>query len=127
MQSIIKIQLRLAMLASCFLAGCHTVQTPITREAVVGSYVYKSEDPEDKKTDHELDHLVLQSDGKYDLVQGGSTKPRSEKIGTWMLWAGGSDGPHVLLDHAGYPVEMKGDEIRLLIDIDAGIWYAKIR
>jgi hypothetical protein len=122
-----KIQLLLAMLMSCFLAGCHTVQTPVTREALVGSYVYKSEDPEDKKTDHELDHLVLQSDGKYDLVQGGSTKPRSETIGAWILWSGGDDGPRVLLDHAGYPVEMKDDEVRLLIDIDAGIWYAKVR
>jgi hypothetical protein len=90
----------------------------------VGDYVYKSEDPEGKPTDHTLDHLVLQSDGKYDLVEGGSTKPRTETIGTWTVGDGGSE---VLLDHSGYPIQIKGTEVRLLIDNDVGIWYAKTK
>jgi hypothetical protein len=122
-----RLQIGLLMLACCALAGCHTNQPPVTRETLVGSYVYKSEDPEGRATDHEWDHLTLQADGKYDLVQGGSTKPRSETVGAWALWAGGADGLEVLLDHAGYPIQIKGNEVRLLIDNDVGICYAKVK
>ena len=111
------------MLTCCALAGCRAAQPPVTREAVVGIYLYKSEDPEGRATDHELDHLVLQSDGRYDLVQGGSTRAKSEKVGLWHFYGGSS--PEVDLDHAGYPIRVEGKEIRLLIDDDVGIWYAK--
>jgi hypothetical protein len=114
------------MLACDVLAGCHAAP-PVKRDVLVGNYVYKSEDPEDKPTDHEFDHLTLQADGKYDLVQGGPTKPRSETVGAWTVWDGGSDGPRVLLDHSGYPVQIKGGEVRLLIDKDVGMWYAKAK
>jgi hypothetical protein len=70
--------------------------------------------------------LVLQTDGKYDLVQGGSTKPRTETVGAWTL-SGGVNGPEVLLDHSGYPIQMKRNEVRLLIDTDVGIWYTKAK
>jgi hypothetical protein len=30
-----------------------------------------------------------------------------------------------MLDHAGYPAVVKGGEVRLMIDYDTGIWYAK--
>lgn len=114
-------------LTCCALLGCHTVQPPITREILVGSYVYKSEDPENRTTDHTWDHLTLQSDGSYDLVQGGPTKPKAETVGAWTLWSGGASGPEVLLDHAGYPIQAKGNDVRLLIDNDVGIWYDKVR
>jgi hypothetical protein len=91
----------------------------------VGNYIYNSQDPEEKMTDHNLDHLVLQADGRYDLVQGGSTKDVSEKKGLWNFYAG--NPPQILLDHAGYPVQIKGTEIRLLIDNDLDIWYAKTK
>ena len=121
-----RLQLGLAMLACSVLVGCHTTQPPVTREALVGSYVYKSEDPEGRAKDHKWDHLTLQADGKYDLVQGGPTKPRSETVGAWTLRAG-ANGPEVLLDHSGYPIQMKRNEVRLLIDNDVGIWYAKAK
>jgi hypothetical protein len=35
------------------------------------------------------------------------------------------DPPIVDLDHAGYPIQIRGNEVRLLIDNDVGIWYAK--
>jgi hypothetical protein len=129
MPLIMKLRFRLVMLmlACCTLAQCNTTQPPVTREALVGSYTYESKDPESRATDHDLDHLVLQSDGKYDLVQGGPTKPRTETVGSWTLMAGGADGPEVLLDHSGYPIQMKRNEIRLLIDNDVGIWYAKAK
>ena len=125
-----RLQFGLAILTCSVLVGCHTTRPPVTREALVGSYVYKSEDPEGRAIDHEWDHLTLQADGKYDLVQGGSTgstKPRSETVGAWTLWAGGADGPEVLLDHAGYPIQIKENEVRLLIDNDVGTWYTKTK
>ena len=120
-----RVQSGLAMLACYLLMGC--AQPPVTREAVVGSYAYISEDPESRATDHAWDRLTLQADGKYELVQGRPTKPRSETAGTCTLEAVGANSPEVVLDHSGYPVEMTRNEIRLLIDLDAGIWYAKPR
>jgi hypothetical protein len=120
-----RLQFGLVVLAFCVLTGCRTTQPLITRGALVGSYIYKSEDPENKPTDHEWDHLTLQADGHYDLVQGGPTKPKSEKTGIWQFYGG--DPSEVMLDHAGYPVRVKRDEVRLMIDDDVGIWYAKAK
>lgn len=111
--------------AACALVGCHTTQPPLTRELLAGNYTFVSKDPESRPTDHNLNHLVLQSDGTYDLVEGGTTKPLSEKKGTWRIAPG--NPPNVLLDHAGYPIEMNRGEVRLLIDLDTGIWWAKPR
>jgi len=69
------------LLACSTLTGCHT-RPLVAREALVGSYVYRSNDPEGRASDHNLDHLVLQSDGKYDLVQSGSTRQKTETVGT---------------------------------------------
>lgn len=117
-------RLGIAVLACCVLVGC-TPQLPVTRNALIGGYVYKSQDPESKSSDHEWDQLTLQADGKYDLVQGGPTKAKSETTGFWHFTDG--DPAQVLLDHAGYPVQIKGGEVRLMIDYDTGIWYAKAK
>jgi hypothetical protein len=115
----------LLLLACCALAGCHTSQRPVRREAFVGSYTYVSKDPASRTTDHNLNHLVLQSDGGYDLVEGGTTKAVSDKKGVWRIVLG--NPPNVLLDHAGYPIEIKRDEVRLLVDLDVGIWWVKAK
>ncbi|MFY9646016.1 MAG: hypothetical protein WAK29_12600 [Terriglobales bacterium] len=115
----------LLMAALSVLAGCHTTQPPVTTQVVVGNYTFVSKDPESRATDHNLNHLVLQSDGTYDLVEGGATKAVSEKKGTWSIVPG--KPPNVLLDHAGYPVEIKQNEVRLLIDLDTGVWWVKPR
>ena len=121
-----RVAVRLAILGGCALAGCHTDQSAsLTRDALAGNYVYKSQDPEGKATDHEWDHLTLQADGKYDLVQGGPTKAKSEKTGFWIFTGG--DPAQVMLDHAGYPAVVKGGEVRLMIDYDTGIWFAKTK
>jgi hypothetical protein len=95
----------------------------VTRDVLIGNYIYKSEDPEGKASDHEWDKLTLQADGKYDLVQGGPTKTKSEKTGIWQFYGG--DPSEIDLDHSGYPVRVKSGEVRLMIDYDTGIWYAK--
>jgi len=111
--------------ATCVFAGCHTSRAPVTPESLVGGYTYVSKDPEMRATDHSLDHLVLLSNGKYDLVEGGTTKVVSEKEGVWRVVPG--DPPNLLLDLAGYPIEIREKEVRLLIDLDVGIWWVKAK
>ena len=118
----LKLRLTMLMVAGCFLSGCGPTR-PVTRDVLVGGYTYVSNAPENRPRDHEWDHLTLQADGKYDLVQGGPTKVKSEMTGTWTFTAG--DSPQVMLDHAGYPVRVKSGEVRLMIDFDTGVWYAK--
>ncbi len=119
-----QVPLLVLTLTAYFLGGC-TGKPPASRQILVGSYVYKSQDPEGKASDHEWDRLTLQEDGKYDLVQGGPTKAKSDKTGLWTFTGG--DPAQVMLDHAGYPAVVKGGEVRLMIDYDTGIWYAKTK
>jgi hypothetical protein len=121
----LRFQLVMLMLACFALAGCHANQTLISHEVLIGSYGYLSKDPATSPTDHNLDHLVLRADWTYDLVEGGTTKAVAEKNGTWKIVPG--DPPNLLLDHAGYPIEIKQNEVRLLIDLDTGIWWVKPR
>lgn len=111
------------LVAACAPVACQPMQPPVTRESLAGSYAYVSKDPESRVTDHDLNHLVLQLDGTYDLIEGGTTKVVTEKKGGWRIGAG--KPPEVLLDDAGYPVEIRGNEIRLLIDLDTGVWWVK--
>lgn len=116
------------MTVACALVACHTTQPPVTQELLAGNYTFVSKDPESRATDHNLNHLALQADGTYDLVEGGSTKAVSEKRGTWRIEPGSPSGVvNVVLDHAGYPVEIKKNEVRLLIDLDTGVWWTKPR
>ena len=116
------------LVATCALVGCHTKQPPVTQEFVAGNYTFVSKDPASRATDHNLNHLVLHSDGTYDLVEGGTTKAVSEKKGVWRIQPGTpSDHVDVVLDHSGYPVEVKRHEVRLLLDLDTGVWWVKPR
>ena len=47
----------------------------------------------------------------------------SEQKGVWRIVPRSS--PNVLLDHAGYPVEIRKNEVRLLVDLDTGIWWVE--
>ena len=118
----LRFRLVILMAAICVLQGCQKTE-PVTPEALAGSYNYVSKDPESRASDHNLNHLLLQSDGTYDLVEGGTTQAVSEKKGTWRILPG--NPPNVLLDHAGYPIQIKRNEIQLLVDLDTGVWWAK--
>lgn len=115
----------LLILYLCMFVSCSSRQpAPLDKSAYVGTYLYKSVDTSvDKPTDHELDRLVLESDGHYWLRQGGSTKARMEKKGIWTLYP--SEYPRISLDHDGYPIEIERGEIRLVINYDLGEWYVK--
>jgi len=109
----------------CATIGCDRTQPPVTPEMLVGSYSYVSGDHRIRETDYNLNRLVLQPDGEYNLVEGGTTKRVSDKKGGWRIVY--RDPPEVLLDHAGYPIEIKANEVRLLVDLDVGIWWRKPR
>lgn len=127
MQLTMKLRLQLVMLfwVSCALTACHTAQSPVTTAVLVGSYNYVSKDPESRATDHNLDHLILQSNGEYNLVEGGATKTVTKSKGAWRIVPG--HPPNVLLDHAGYPIEITRNEVRLLVDLDVGVWWVKAK
>ena len=95
----------------------------------MGDYVYHSEDdrPLERASDHEWDHLTLRANGAYDLVQGGPTKPKSEKVGRWIFVPGGTDRSAVDLDHGEFPIQVDGNEVRLTINGEERIWYSKVR
>ena len=111
--------------ACLIFSGCH--KPPVTKALLVGTYYYVSEDPAGPASDHTLDRLDLTADGKFDLVEGGSTKPRTEVVGTWTIIEGPNHGTEVMLEHSGYPIEITQNEVRLLVDLDVGIWWAKTR
>jgi hypothetical protein len=72
--------------------------------------------------------LILRPDETYDLVEGGTTKAVSEKKGLWRIEPGSpSNVVDVVLDHAGYPIEIKKNEVRLLVDLDVGTWWVKVK
>jgi len=124
----LRFEIALLLVTTSAVVGCQMTQPRVTQELVVGNYTFVSNDPESRATDHNLNHLVLKSDGTYDLVEGGTTKAVVEKKGAWRIEPGTpSDHVDVVLDHSGYPVEIKKNEVRLLISLDTGVWWVKPR
>jgi len=127
LQNIMKTRLFTLTLTFVVMAGCNSDRSALlSRADLVGDYTYHSVDTSfDRATNHELDHLTLQVDGRYRWAQGGSTKVRTEKMGLWIFYPG--ERPSLSLDNAGFPVQMKKQELRLLVDDDLGEWYVKSR
>jgi hypothetical protein len=108
----------------CALVACQSTKSTPSEAALIGVYSYHSDDPKNKATDQSMDRLTLRADGSYELLEGGPTKHKSRRIGSWHLVRG--ERPELVLDHAGYPIELSGKVVRLLIDTDVGIWYSKV-
>ncbi len=103
--------------ASCF---SDDPDAPLTPETFVGTYIYYSVNSE---TLHGPDELTLRGDGTYSLI----IKPSGvlpTKEGRWRLYQ--DPRPRIALNDTGYPVWIKGRNIRLEIDDDLGLWYQKI-
>jgi len=110
----------LGILAVGMSIGCTTA--PVKSDTLVGDYIYRSAD---KGAQHDPDRLTLRSDGKYVLVHMPGGHPGSTEEGEWRLENGPS--PNLLLNHAGYPIKVKGKDVRLLINDDLGQWYEKTK
>ena len=89
-------------------------------EELVGEYVYHTAEID---APHYPDTLSLGADGTYTLLHLAGGDRDSTEEGVWRLVY--DPTPEVLLDHAGFPVEVEGNEVRLLIDEDVGRWYYK--
>ncbi len=110
-----------ALAGVCF--GCASGRkAPLTPGTFVGTYVYYSADT---GAPHDPDGLTLRADGKYILVHMPGGHPGSTEEGTWQLV--NDPDPEIVLGHAGYPIEIKGMDVRLLIDLDLGHWYEKTK
>jgi len=95
----------------------------INAQVVLGSYAYVSHDPEQRH--HDWDSLTLAKAGTYRFTRHGSD---AEQKGVWKFSASGNEGqPEIVLDTSGYPVQIRNGEVRLLIDTDVGIWWAKVK
>jgi hypothetical protein len=111
------------VVAACTLIGCST-EPPVQKAQLPGTYAYKTEGPEGNPSDHEWDKLTIASDGKYSLVEGGPTKSKTERSGTWRFVEGRTN--EVLLDNSGFPVHNVHGQIRFQIDYDVPTYYFKV-
>jgi hypothetical protein len=119
----ISTQTKRVWITCCALTACTSTQAIPSESALVGVYRYHSEEPGVRMEDHRLDRLTLRADGSYELIEGGPTKIKSKRSGRWRLFRG--DRPQISLDLASYPLNTTGNEIRLLVDTDVGIWYSR--
>lgn len=104
------------------LSGCTSKRTAqLKPEIFVGEYVFQMGDS--GAPHHDPDRLTLKADGSYILVHMPGGRPRPTEEGAWRLI--NDPNPNILLDHAGYPVEIRGKHIRLLVNDDLGYWYEK--
>jgi len=111
------------IVATCVLMGCHTAEERVTPAVLVGYYTLVSTGPEGRDMSDSLNHLLLRANGTYDLVEPTETGAASEKQGAWRIMPG--TPPNVLLGQAGYPIDINNQEVRLLVDLDIGIWWVK--
>jgi hypothetical protein len=105
--------------ASCFNGE---PDAPLTAETFVGTYIYYAAD---KTEPHDPDELTLHADGTYNLVYKPTGHQGAREEGRWKLVVD-SYGPEILFARRGYPVRIKGRNIRLVISDDLSQWYQKI-
>jgi hypothetical protein len=104
------------------ISGCTKDQGALLRpETFVGEYVYYSDD---SGAPHDPDRLTLKADGRYILTHMPGGRPGSTEEGVWRL---DKDPPlEIVLDQAGYSVEITGGRVWLLINPNLDHWYKKM-
>ncbi|MGH9581488.1 MAG: hypothetical protein ACRD4O_00950 [Bryobacteraceae bacterium] len=106
------------------LCGCSSERNAqLKPETFVGEYIFQMGDS--GAPHHAPDRLALKADGKYVLVHMPGGRPGSTEKGTWHLFT--DFEPRVGFGNRTYPVEIKGERIRLLISDDLGYWYQKVK
>lgn len=122
-----------ALLLSTMLAACIDLDAdsgrPILKAPglLVGQYAYHSGDMF-AKDPHDLDQLVIRPNGHYIIMPNGSKEKKLWITGVWKIYDPGEGSPHLVLDSRGYPIEIHGSELRLIIDGDMGqYWVTTLR
>ena len=113
-----------AVFALVFLWGCSGYHEPSKapeRATLVGTYIYRSGDSGEP---HAPDRLTLEASGRYVLVHMRGDHAGAKEEGRWQLW---NDDPgwELALGDSYYPIEVKGQHVRLLINDDLSWWYEK--
>ena len=106
------------MIGSCVPRG----SAAVTRETVVGEYVYYADDP---GVPHSPDRLVLRGEGSYTLVSMTDGQAVATEEGKWELWTDGGES-RITFRGRGYPVSLREGHVRLMINSDRGHWYEKV-
>ncbi len=110
------------MLSTIFAACTLPERRPLRPESLVGDYILRCDDrgaPCDRGT------LTLRADGKYVLRGASPWESGGDEQGVWRF-EGGSH-PRVAVGDRGLPVELRGEDVGLLVDDDLGEYYWKIK
>ena len=111
------------MLVLSMSLGCAVFRpVEVKRETLVGDYVLGSDEPSDRC---DPDRLTLRADGSYTLTHMPNGRPGPQERGTWRLLHEPPD--EVLVGDTGFPIELKGNRVRLMANYDRGEYYEKTR
>jgi hypothetical protein len=103
--------------------GCTSEQNGgLKPDSFVGVYIFRAAD---KGSTHDPDKLTLEANGKYVLVHMPGAHEGATEEGGWQLID--KPTPRIAFGNTVYPVEIKGREVRLLVNDDLGWSYEKTK
>jgi hypothetical protein len=110
-----------AMLATVtfltLLVGCKTQTRPISKQELIGKYVYHLKDKTQGTICFTLsgDGTFIAGNEKFSTDDG----PKLPPEGAWQLF-NGTDHQELDLTHAGFPLERSNSSIKALVNNDLG-------
>ncbi len=111
-----------AVFALVFLWGCSGYHEPSKapeRVMLVGTYIFSY-----GGQPHSPDRLTLEANGRYVLVHMSESHPGRKEEGRWQLFHDDL-GWKLGFGTGLWPIEVKGQHVRILINDDLGWWYEK--
>jgi hypothetical protein len=99
------------------LMGCKTQTRPISKQELIGKYVYHLEDKGQGTTCFTLrgDGTFIAGNENFSTDDG----PKLPPEGAWQLF-NGADHQELDLAHAGFPLERSNSSIKALVNNDLG-------
>lgn len=116
----VKLRLLFYLLTAALIWACTSGRMP-ARDQFVGNYIFFSADA---GAPHDADSLSLLSNGTYRIVNMPFGRRGSEEKGIWYLTT--ERTPNIVLGKSGYPIEIKGTEIRLIVNDDLDEYYRRV-
>jgi hypothetical protein len=87
----------------------------------VGTYIFRASDP---GFPHSPDQLTVDANGRYVLVHILAGRPGTKEEGRWQLFRDDL-GWQFAFGNRVYPIEVKGQHVRLVYSDDDSWWYEK--
>jgi hypothetical protein len=107
-----------------FLGGCRASHQRVTRITLVGTYVFKSDDPRWAPY-HIGESLILHDNGTYEFESDQRNDNNPPSKGRWVFYEG--EPAELLLEHSEYPIKLERDKVQLLVDDDIDARFEKER